>query len=585
MTGSNPPKEHPVKITVGKKIGAAFLLAIIAIAIGGITSYRSMRQLVATGAMVSQAEDVARRLETMISTFKDIETGRRGFVITGEEPYLEPHDAALSRLEGLMGALQTLILDAEQKRRLSAIVPLFDEDRMLSKTIIEARRSDGFEAAQKLIMLGRGKQVMDDIRKRVTEMENAESDLMKRLQADEANEVARAKNLIVVGTIAAAGLLAFAGWLLAQNIAKPLGELTTAAGRIAEGDIRIELEDMDRTDEIGTLMQTFQRMCRSLNILAGQAREIAAGDLSVRIQPQSQHDVLGTAFAAMTENLRKVIGEMLNAANVLASSTSGISAATREIGSGASQTIGAVTETTATVAEIRQSSANSSDIALHVSEQAQKVAEVSHHGRESVTEVATGMKRIREHMDSIASSILRLNAQGQTIGEIIATVDDLAGQSKMLAINASMEAAKAGEEGKGFAVVAQEVKNLAEQSRQATDRVRSILHEIEKATSTAVLTTEEGSKAVDAGLRQSAAAGNSIAALSESVTESARSSAQIAVASHQQSVGVDQVSHAMDNIQTACSKTAAAAKQAETEAQRLVVLGAKLGELVKAFKI
>ena len=574
-----------MKITFGKKIGAAFLLAIAAIVIGGITSYQSMRQLVATAALEAHAGDVARHLEATISTCKDIESGRRGFVITGKETFVELHDSAVARIDGLMGTLRSLIRDAEQQRRLAAIVPLLDENRLISKTIIEARRSDGFEAAQKVVMLGTGAQIMDDLRKRVTEMVNAENDLMKKWKTLAAAEVAWSENMIVFGGIAATALLAFVGWLLAQNIAKPMGELTTAAGRIAEGDIRIELEDLDRTDEIGTLMQAFQRMCRSLNILAGQAREIAAGDLSVRIQPQSQHDVLGTAFAAMTENLRKVIGEMLNAANVLASSTSGISAATREIGSGASQTIGAVTETTATVAEIRQSSANSSDIALHVSEQAQKVAEVSHHGRESVTEVATGMKRIREHMDSIASSILRLNAQGQTIGEIIATVDDLTGQSKMLAINASMEAAKAGEEGKGFAVVAQEVKNLAEQSRQATDRVRSILHEIEKATSTAVLTTEEGSKAVDAGLRQSAAAGNSIAALSDSVTESARSSAQIAVASHQQSVGVDQVSHAMDNIQTACSKTAAAAKQAETEAQRLVVLGAKLGELVKAFKI
>ncbi len=574
-----------MKITFGKKIGAAFLLAITALAIGGITSYQSIRQLVATAAMVSQAGDLARHLETTISTCKDIESGRRGFVITGEETYIEPHDAAVARIDGLMGTLRSLIRDAEQQRRLAAIVPLLDENRLISKTIIEARRSEGFEAAQKIVIAGRGVRIMDDLRKRVTEMVNAENDLIKKWQADAASEFAWTKNVIIFGSIASAALLAFVGWLLAQNIAKPMGELTTAAGRIAEGDIRIELDDMDRTDEIGTLMQTFQRMCRSLNVLAGQAREIAAGDLSVRIQPQSQHDVLGTAFAAMTENLRKVIGEMLNAANVLASSTSGISAATREIAASASQTIGAVTETTATVAEIRQSSANSSDIALHVSEQAQKVADVSHHGRASVAEVATGMKRIREHMDSIASSILRLNAQGQTIGEIIATVDDLAGQSKMLAINASMEAAKAGEEGKGFAVVAQEVKNLAEQSRQATDRVRAILHEIEKATSTAVLTTEEGSKAVDAGLQQSATAGNSIAALSESVTASAHSSAQIAVSSHQQSVGVDQVSFAMENIQAACTKTAAAAKQAESEAQRLVVLGTKLGELVTAFKV
>ena len=384
-----------------------------------------------------------------------------------------------------------------------------------------------------------------------------------------------------IAILAALALVA----LLTRLIAQPLAEITAVADRIAQGDLNNTILVDQRHDEVGVLREAFRRMTRSLSDLAGRARDIASGDLTARIQPQSQQDVLGTAFASMTENLRNVIGELINAADVLNSSTGEISAATMQIAASASETAAAVTQTTATVAEVKQATRTSSEIAGHVSAQSQKVADVSRLGRASVDDVVTGMTRIRGHMDSIASSILRLNAQGQTIGEIITTVDDLAGQSKMLAINASMEAAKAGVEGKGFAVVAQEVKNLAEQSRLATARVRTILHEIEKATSAAVLTTEEGSKAVDAGLRESSAAGDSIAALSESVAESAHSSSQIAVTSQQQSTGMDQVSLAMGSIQAACAKTAEGARQAEAEAQRLVGLGKKLTKLVAAFKV
>src|SRR4028119_1286641 len=107
------------------------------------------------------------------------------------------------------------------------------------------------------------------------------------------------------------------------------------------------------------------------------------------------------------------------------------------------------------------------------------------------------MQRIREQMEAIGESMMRLSEQSQAIGAIIATVDDLAQQSNLLAVNAAIEAAKAGEQGKGFAVVAQEVKSLADQSKQATTQVRTILNDIQKATGAAVMATEQGSKAVE----------------------------------------------------------------------------------------
>src|SRR6185369_6399816 len=128
---------------------------------------------------------------------------------------------------------------------------------------------------------------------------------------------------------------------------------------------------------------------------------------------------------------------------------------------------------------------------------AQRALLVSNSGRKATEEAAAGMSRIRSQMDAIGQSMMRLSEQTQAIGQIIATVEDLSAQSNLLAVNAAIEAAKAGEQGKGFAVVAQEVKSLAEQSRHATDRVRGILGDIQKATTAAVMATEQGSKAVE----------------------------------------------------------------------------------------
>jgi methyl-accepting chemotaxis protein len=184
-------------------------------------------------------------------------------------------------------------------------------------------------------------------------------------------------------------------------------------------------------------------------------------------------------------------------------------------------------------------------------------------------------------MESIARTVVRLSEQSQSIGEIIATVNDLAEQSNLLAVNAAIEAARAGEQGKGFAVVAQEVKSLAAQSRQATAQVRTILGEIQKATTAAVLATEQGHKTVETGVALSGEAGESIRQLSESIGEAAQAATQIAASSQQQMVGMDQVGIAIDAIRQASLQNVAGTKQAEVAAQNLHTLGRRLSSLIE----
>lgn len=284
----------------------------------------------------------------------------------------------------------------------------------------------------------------------------------------------------------------------------------------------------------------------------------------------------GLAFfgtRAITRQLKESITQ-------LSSSASEILATTTQVASGAAETATAVSETTATVEEVKQTAQLASQKARQVSDSAQKVAQVSQTGRQSVEEVIAGMHRIQEQMESIADSIVRLSEQSQAIGEIIATVNDLAEQSNVLAVNAAIEASRAGEQGKSFGVVAQEVKSLAEQSKQATAQVRTILGDIQKATSAAVLATEQGHKAVEAGVKQSAAANDSIRKLAESINEAAQAATQIAASSQQQMVGMDQVALAMDNIKQASTQNVAGTRQAEVAAQNLHELGIKLGALI-----
>ena len=234
------------------------------------------------------------------------------------------------------------------------------------------------------------------------------------------------------------------------------------------------------------------------------AERVAAGisPCRSRRRPEDEVGALQRALGTMVSNLRESNQELRSGFGVLASSSTEILATVSQVAASASETATAVSETSTTAEEVKQTAHLSNQKAKAVQETAQKTAAVSETGRKAVAETVEGMGRIREQMESIAESVVRLSEQGQTIGEIIATVNDLAEQSNLLAVNAAIEATRAGEYGKGFAVVAQEVKSLAEQSRQATTQVRTILMEVQKATSAAVMATEQGTKAVAAGVKQ-----------------------------------------------------------------------------------
>jgi len=374
-------------------------------------------------------------------------------------------------------------------------------------------------------------------------------------------------------------------YFFSRSLTRPLEKVVSAAERIAEGDLSVQIPDDNRPDEIGMLARSFMKMTQSLQEKAGLFQQIAAGNLTVEVKTPTEKDVIGKAFASMVTALRGEMQAIREAVNVIASSASQISASTTELASAASQTASAVSETTSTVEEVKQTAHLSTQKAKHVFDSAQRASDVSRQGRKAVDQAVEGMSFIRSQTDSISESIMKLSERSQAIGEIIASVNDIADQSNLLAVNAAIEAAKAGDQGKGFAVVAQEVKNLAEQSKQATAQVRSILNEIQKAVGEVVMSTEQEIKAVETGMRQTSAAGESFRNLADNIEESAQAATQITASSQQQLVGMDQVVLAITNINQASSQNVAGAKQVETAAQNLHDLGQQLKELIDRYRL
>ena len=392
------------------------------------------------------------------------------------------------------------------------------------------------------------------------------------------------KGVVGIGVVIAGLVGLFAFWL-AAGIAGPIGEITETARSLAAGDLGVEISAADREDEIGELGKAFAQMVGSTRGMVEAADRIAGGDLTVEAQVRSQRDMLGQALANMSLNLRRQMGEIGEGANVLAASIREILASTTQVASGSTEMAAAVAQTSTTMEEVKQTIQTSNRKAGEVSENSRQVAQTSGQGLKATDAVVIGMEQISQQMESIAESVVRLSEQSQAIEAIITTVDDIAEQSNLLAVNASIEAVKAGEEGKTFSVVAEEIKSLAEQSKQATGQVRSILSDIQRGTSEAVMAAERGSKVVASGMGQSGRAGEAIRSLVEKIEAASQSALQISASNQEQMAGVDQVASAMEDVRRGSVQNATSIQQVEQSARELDELGQRLKALVEQYRI
>jgi len=315
--------------------------------------------------------------------------------------------------------------------------------------------------------------------------------------------------------------------------------------------------------------------------------EVAGGDLTSRVEVSGTDELaqLGGNLNTMVENLASMSGQVRDGAEAITSSASEILATVNQQTAGASQQSAAISQTTTATEEIRATSEQAANKAEEVAIRAQESVRQGDQGAEAVHAIVEGMAEIRERVEGIASDVQALSDRTAQIGEITDAVNDIAAQSTLLALNAPIEAARAGEQGKGFAVVADQVRNLAEQSKEATAQVQSILEEIDGATRAAVRAAEDGTSVVEAGAQLAAQAGEIIAQLTQSIRESAQSAEQIVASAKEQSAGMDQITVGMREATTAAVEFAASAEESQRTAEALNTVAAELEKLAGAYKV
>ena len=229
----------------------------------------------------------------------------------------------------------------------------------------------------------------------------------------------------------------------------------------------------------------------------------------------------------------------------------------------------AIAETTAAVEEVRTTSRHAVDLAGRVARQADAARVVAEQGVQATRDAGHGMHALQGRVDDIAQNMLHLSRHSRQISEIVETVSELADQSNLLALNAAIEANRAGEHGRGFAVVAQEIRTLAEQSKEAALQIRRTLEDAQQATNAAVLATEEGSKQAQVGTTLIDRAGQTIEELARVNDDAARMASQIAEAVEQHALSMEQIAVAMNDINEATAQHLNVTQDNQQVARRL----------------
>jgi len=404
-----------------------------------------------------------------------------------------------------------------------------------------------------------------------------------------------------LGGICLASLIVF--WFVARvTIGKPLASLVSTSEALAEGDVNQEIR-VKSHDEVGDLATAYSRVIEYMKEMAEATGKVADGDLSIEAKPRSDRDVLGHAHARLIAGQRDLIGKSKTAA-------ANVAEASKQLTKASEQTAQATQQITATIQSVARGASEQSstlqrtaqgmeqlttavnqiaagaqvqargveEASTLVKEVSVAIAEVSANaeagaeswevtatsaaeGARKTHETVEGMVKIKRAMDLVSVKVGDLGGRSQEIGKIVATIDDIAAQTNLLALNAAIEAARAGEQGRGFAVVADEVRKLAERSSMATKEIASLVGGIQASLRDAVSAMQQGSKDVETGYTLAADAGSSLDAILERSQSVGKQVERISIAAKQLHAFSSEMVEAIDSINRVVEQNAAATEQ------------------------
>ena len=324
-----------------------------------------------------------------------------------------------------------------------------------------------------------------------------------------------------------------------------------------------------------------------LRDLARKAEQIASGDLNVTIK-QTSHDEVGQlsgAFAAMTHNLRDLIGRLSETSNHLSSASTQLRATAEQMSTGTEE-VAAQAGTVAVASE--EMSATSSDIANNchmAADSAQLAATTTQNGFNVVKQTVDGIRHRGEEARANAKNIESLGERSDQIGAIVATIEDIADQTNLLALNAAIEAARAGEQGRGFAVVADEVRALAERTTRATKEIGSMIKAIQNETKSAIVSMEAGVKGSEQGAAAAAQLEDALQAILEQVNAVSMQVSQIATAAEEQTATTSEITNNIHQITQVVHETSRGAQESASAASGLSRQAEELQSIVSKFRL
>ena len=574
------------KLSIAFKLGFGIFLVLVLFLFVSINSHQSISDIRENEKLVIHNNQVLTKILSIKLELQNIKTIKRGYFITTQNKFLSEFNKTINEIYFQLNDLKQMTEgNAAQQANIEKLKKAVDNNFSQIRKYFEIRDQSGFEASQQLVLTNDGQYLVDEIDKILDELQNVQNDLIKERNTSTSKTYEKAANTIIGLTIGAVIIVVLLIIYYTRHIARPVKKLSLVAKDISEGKTTRLVREANRNDEIGQLQTSFISMQQYLQNKADQANKIAEGNLSSDIQPISKNDVMGVAFSKMIKRLRLQMSEISQGVEVLSSSSNDIMGTISQLSSTTAQTSTSISETTSTIEEVKQTAEVSNQRAKEVTDSAHKLSEISNDGYQSLQDTIEGMNKIKKQMESMANIVIQLSEKSNTIGEIATAVNDLTEQSNLLAVNASIEAAKAGEQGKGFSVVAQEIKHLAERSKESTIQIRAILSDIQKEISSAVMATEEGGKVIDSALALSSKASEVITMLAGSVEEASQANIQIAASSQQQLTGMDQITIAMDSINEASRQVSDITKQTENSVAQLNTLGKDLKEIMSQYSL
>jgi methyl-accepting chemotaxis protein len=515
---------------MARKLTAVFVGVALVSGLVSLVSYQSVSSLLGNSAMVDHTYKVLGRVDAVRSSLKDAETGQRGYLITADQAYLDPHTQALTDLDAEQKDLRTLTKDnPRQQQRLDDLAPLVAAKLAELDETINLRRAKGFDAAQQVVLTNKGKAVMDQIRTVLQAMSDEESGLLAKRQKA-ANDAAKQTQMIIVAgfLVLLAGMIA-AGMAMARQTTRRVNQVRAAIRGLAEGDLTVSAE-LTSGDEFGM-------MGRDLDTAISAVRDTVQGLATT-----------ATTLSSAAEELSAVSTELTNSAGEASDKAAAATAAADQVNGGVQTVVSGAEEMSASIAEI----ATNSSRAAEVARESMQVAEVTN------------------------QEIVQLGQASAEIGDVVKLITSIAEQTNLLALNATIEAARAGDAGKGFAVVASEVKDLAQETAKATEDITRRINAIQASTDGAARAVARIRQVIDQITEYSTTIASAVEQQSATTSEISRAIAEAAQASAE-------MSQSFGAVVKVAGTTAEGAQASKDASSNLSELAAKLDTAVKSF--